>query len=216
MKRSLASLAAIVAVLICSSPAARAQGAEPDLSKAEAAKAESSHAEFSKRMFAGEVVAKKKSYACFIRRYDAAHLAQHRAQKVSAMTLLVKAEIVEDDPEVNYLFSLGVKLRNRPGKFSSGGSCGHAKVAEDENGKEYLGCGVECDGGGLSIELNEDNKSTLVKLDSIAISRDDRPNDDRRPFDGGKDDKVFKLVRVPLEQCKAMIEDDNRAVVLSE
>ena len=31
----------------------------------------------------------QKTYACFVRRYDASHLAQHPKQKVSAMKLLV-------------------------------------------------------------------------------------------------------------------------------
>ncbi|WP_213288494.1 hypothetical protein [Bradyrhizobium sp. sGM-13] len=34
----------------------------------------------------------QKTYACFVRRYDANHLAQHPKQKISAMKLLVTAE----------------------------------------------------------------------------------------------------------------------------
>ena len=38
-----------------------------------------------------------KAYACFVRRYDPDHLARHPKQKVSAMKLLVSAEIPEDE-----------------------------------------------------------------------------------------------------------------------
>jgi hypothetical protein len=42
---------------------------------------------FEVRMFAGQPG--KKAYACFLRRYDANHLAQHPKQKIAAMKLLV-------------------------------------------------------------------------------------------------------------------------------
>lgn len=34
-----------------------------------------------------------KAYACFVRRYDAEHLARHPKQKVAAMKLLISAEV---------------------------------------------------------------------------------------------------------------------------
>jgi hypothetical protein len=49
---------------------------------------------FAKRVFGRDVAAKGKTYACFTRRYDAAHLRQHPQQKTTAMKLLVSAEIV--------------------------------------------------------------------------------------------------------------------------
>ena len=51
---------------------------------------------FDNRMFAGPLG--QKTYACFVRRYDSRHLAQHPKQKVSAMKLLVTAE---NPPEEN-------------------------------------------------------------------------------------------------------------------
>jgi hypothetical protein len=45
---------------------------------------------FDNRMFAGPL--REKTYACFVRRYDASHLAQHPRLKVSAMKLMVTAE----------------------------------------------------------------------------------------------------------------------------
>ena len=52
-------------------------------------------AAFDNKMFAGPIG--QKTYACFVRRYDASHLAQHPKQKVSAMKLLVTAEIPPEE-----------------------------------------------------------------------------------------------------------------------
>jgi hypothetical protein len=74
---------------------------------------------FDTRMFAGPL--SQKTYACFVRRYDASHLAQHPKQKVSAMKLLVTAEDAPEDKTVNYSFRLGAKYRHRAGHFDSSG-----------------------------------------------------------------------------------------------
>ncbi len=65
-----------------------------------------------------------KAYACFARRYDPDHLARHPKQKVSAMKLLVTAEIPEEEKTYNYSFRLGVRYRHRWGDFDSSGFCG--------------------------------------------------------------------------------------------
>ena len=74
---------------------------------------------FDARMFAGPPG--NKAYACFVRRYDAGHLAQHPRQKVSAIKLLVSAEIPPDQETTNYSFRLGFKYRHRRGR--AGTSC---------------------------------------------------------------------------------------------
>ena len=85
-------------------------------------------AAFDNRMFAGPPGAK--AYACFVRRYDANHLARHPKQKVSAMKLLVAAEDAPEDKTTNYSFRLGVAYRHRPGNFDSSGYCNHAVATE--------------------------------------------------------------------------------------
>ena len=86
---------------------------------------------FDNRMFGGPL--SQKTYACFVRRYDASHLAQHPKQKVSAMKLLVTAEDAPEDKTVNYSFRLGFKYRHRAGNFDSSGFCNHV-VAENSGG----------------------------------------------------------------------------------
>jgi hypothetical protein len=44
----------------------------------------------------------QKTCACFVRRYDASHLAQYPKQKVSAMKLLVTSENAPEDKTVNH------------------------------------------------------------------------------------------------------------------
>jgi len=183
-------------------PATEVEAAKPDQT-------------FAKRLFGGEVTAQNKSYACFVRHYDVAHLARHPEQTVKSMKLLLAAEIVPEDAELNYGFRMDLKLRKKSGNYGTGGNCGHAKVTEDDEGREHLGCGVDCDGGRLSVELKEDNKSILVKLDTIRISRNDDDNDEGRDSLGAKDDKVFRLDRAPIEQCKSLAYDaEERAAML--
>jgi len=117
---------------------------------------------FDGRMFGATPT--KKSYACFVRKYDAQHLAQHPKQTVATMKLLMTAEIPSDATTFNYSFRLGVKFRNRPARMESFGDCGHV-VAEDTGQEVRFGCGVDCDGGGLGVALAKDDKSVMVQLE---------------------------------------------------
>lgn len=133
------------------------------------ARAEDGAYAYAKRMFAGQLAPKGPSYACFARRYDAKHLAQHPQQKVTYMRLLVSAKTVAEDPGLNYAFALGVKLRNEKENFSNGGDCGHPSVLEESAGKLALGCGIDCDGGGISVEMVNGDNSVLIRTERIAL-----------------------------------------------
>ena len=85
----------------------------------------------------------------------------------------------------------------------------HAQFA-----KEQLGCSVDCDGGGIMVELAADNKSTLVRLDSIRIWRNNKPDDEGFPLSGGADDRVFRLHRVSLEDCRSLVTDRQELAAL--
>jgi hypothetical protein len=123
--------------------------------------------EFDKRLF-GKPIGKDKAYACFVRRYDPGHLAHHPSQKVSAMKLLVSVEYPPEDKTYRYSFRLGVKYRGRKVDYDSAGDCGHV-MNEDTGNEMRLGCGIDCDGGGLGVTLAKDDKSATVELERIRI-----------------------------------------------
>ena len=161
---------------------------------------------FAQRLFAVKSV-DKKTYACFVRRYDAAHLKQHPLQKVSAMKMLMTVEKSDEDASPQYGFRLGVGFRNRPGAFSSGGSCSDAKALPD-GGRMMISCGVDCDGGALYVTLASGDKSVVVDLDQIRIWDVNKPDEDAtQSLPAGADDKSFRLDRANLEECASLAPD---------
>jgi len=146
-----------------------------------------------------------KAYACFVRRYDPDHLARHPKQKVSAMKLLVSAEIPEDEQTLNYSFRLGVKYRHRSGDFDSSGFCNHV-VAEDAGNEMRFGCGVDCEGGGINVALSKDDKSAIIRLERIRIWQNNKPDDEAEDsLVAGADDKIFRLDRADTPECASLV-----------
>jgi hypothetical protein len=169
--------------------------------------AQQAESDFAKRVFA-DSVDKPTEYACFSRHYDAQHLAEHPLQKVSVMKLLVSAERNVGDKKLAYSFRLGVNFRNRPGDFDSSGDCAHLTGDDAAKQKIDFGCGVDCDGGGIGVELASDNASVLVKLDSIAIWKGkDRDEGAAMALRGGADDRVFRLDRAANNECASLAYD---------
>jgi hypothetical protein len=106
----------------------------------------------------------------------------------------------------NYSFRLGVKFRNRPGDFDSSGDCGHSKAAEA--GQIPLDCAVDCDGGGIDVDLSPDDKAAIVKLERIRIWRNNEPDEEASmSLTAGADDHVFRLARAPLNECVSLVTD---------
>ena len=166
---------------------------------------------FDGRMFAGPL--SQKTYACFVRRYDASHLALHPKQKVSAMKLLVTAEDAPEDKTVNYSFRLGFKYRHRAGNFDSSGFCSHI-VAENSGGEIRLGCGVDCEGGGIEVAMKDD-KSALIRLERIRIWERNKPDDDAsNDLVAGADDKIFRVDRADLHECSDLVTDRKELAAL--
>ena len=164
---------------------------------------------FDNRMFGAPL--SQKTYACFVRRYDASHLAQHPKQKVSAMKLLVTAEDAPEDKTVNYSFRLGFKYRHRAGNFDSSGYCNHVVA---ESGEIRLGCGVDCDGGGIGVAMRDD-KSALIRLERIRIWERNKPDDDAsNDLVAGADDKIFRVDRVDLHECSELVTDRKELAAL--
>jgi hypothetical protein len=168
-------------------------------------------AAFDSRMFAGPL--REKTYACFVRRYDTSHLAQHPRQKVSAMKLLVTAENPPEEKTTNYSFRIGVQYRHRPGKFDSSGYCNHV-VAEDK-GNEIRYCGVDCDGGGIDVAMKDD-KSAIIRLERIVVWDRNKPDDEeaRDALLADADDKIFQVRRADLRECAELVTDREELAAL--
>jgi hypothetical protein len=157
-----------------------------------------------------------KAYACFMRRYDAEHQAQHPKQKVAAMKLLVAAEIPEGEQRLGYSFHVGVKFRHRAGDFESSGYCNHA-IAEDDGHEIRFVCGVDCDGGGLNVALSKDDKSAIVRLERVRIWNGKKPDeDDDLWLTSGADDKIFRLDRVEAQECASLVTDREELAALRQ
>ena len=97
------TLAASIAGIASPVPARVLPGTGIDTTKA---------AVFDSWMFAGTL--SERTYACFVRRYDASYLAQHLKQKVSAMKLLVTAENPPEEKITNYSFRVGAATEAPP------------------------------------------------------------------------------------------------------
>jgi hypothetical protein len=165
--------------------------------------------------FAGRLVGRTagegKASACFIRTYDAAHLASHRGQKVAAMMVLVSAEPAGATMGPAFSFSLGVKLRASGTRWEAGGACGGATPGGDGSGRiDRLTCGVDCDGGGIEIRLADD-ATAVVTIDHymrVSKSGDDAV---QKSLSAGAEDRSFRLQRTKLGDCALLIQSDKVA-----
>ena len=164
--------------------------------------------EYVTRVFGGPVSPNKKTYACFTRSYDSEHLVEHPQQKVSVMKLLLTAEKDTEENEMNYSFRLGVKYRNKTGNYDSSGDCGHGKFVDVHSSEATLGCGVDCDGGGINVSMANQDKSAIVKLERIRIWKDKNYDEDAaQDLVAGADDKTFRLDRTTLKDCETLVTD---------
>jgi hypothetical protein len=150
------------------------------------------------------------AHACFVRRYTKAHLKSHPDQNVTTMLAYVGKQ---EGNERYYSVSLQVNFRQLNKPFQISGSC-----SEDaETGR--LSCGIECDGGSLSVRVKND-QSILVDIPYSVRIFDPESMDET---DGlpkaarfGADDKLFRLDRTALSDCVPVIYDDEvKAKVIS-
>jgi len=157
---------------------------------------------FDAKVFGGPIG--DKAFACFERRYDASHLAQHRKQKVSSMKLLLTADNQPNEPTA-YAYKVGVQFRNKPGNFDGGSSCGHMV---DEDGKTAIGfvCETGCGGSGIEIAISGNNKTAIVHLDAIGVWDRKNPDGDTITLESGADDNTFRLDRVDISECAELME----------
>jgi hypothetical protein len=184
------------AMLVASSAFAHAQEGGIDKAKADRLDA---------RVFGGNPG--KKASACFVRRYDADHLARHPRQKVSALQLLLTADVDEGETELSYSYRIGVKYRDRPGDFDASGGCSHA-IASDKGNEIRFDCSEDCEDGGINVAPAKDDKSVIVRLDQIRIWQRGKPDGKATEvLRGGADDRIFRLDRSDPGDCAVLVTD---------
>ena len=155
-----------------------------------------------------------KATGCFLRRYDPAHLKARPKQRVEAIGLCVAVERLEPEEKgapVRYVygFDFAAKLKGRADILTTGGECGFSHLPPEEQ-KRVAGrpiwCGVDCDGGGVTIEPRKGGAELLLRLDRIRVASECGGGDDEsKAFDltGGADDKVFVVPRVDAKDYRA-------------
>ena len=143
------------------------------------------------------------AHACFVRHYTKAHMKSHPEQNVTDMIGFVSKQ---EGPDAYYSIQLQVNFRNMKKPFQVSGSC-----SESQDGKKSLGCGVECDGGSLSVRVKNES-SILVDIPySVRVFDPADTDEDAELPKGarfGADDKLFRLDRASLRDCVSVMYDD--------
>jgi hypothetical protein len=155
-----------------------------------------------------------KTYACFSRVYDAAHLAAHPVQKATSMKVLVKMENDKETRQPTFHFMMGVTKRASKTLLTTAGDCGQLRDGKEEGPVTRLGCGVECDGGGLGIAMGEDNRSIGVSIERIRVSPNGVSAEEGGGDFGGDDDQLFRLDRTAVADCANILDDKKEAAAV--
>lgn len=152
---------------------------------------------------------------CYARSYDAEHLKQHPKQTVTEIVLFLRyVTLGEDEVILNstadggtekqyfeYDFTLAAKVKDRSQTLYASGDCASA---------EAIGCGVACDGGGIEVEpVGGRDGTILMRLDRIRMTLGCSEGSDV-DLEGGADDRVFKLSKVPRQLCDSMQAEADR------
>jgi hypothetical protein len=202
MKRQILSATLIVIIVAATSPALAQSDLQPG---------------FDARLLA-LAPAVDKAESCFLRRYDAQHLKAHPRQRVEAVGLCIDVERIlpeeKADPiRYRYNFSFAAKIKGRAKPATTGGECGYAYTPATEQPPrtgQAIHCGVDCDGGGVTVEARKGGVELLVRLDRIRVAAgcgSDDEEDESKAFDltGGADDKAFLMPKVDASAYKAFV-----------
>lgn len=140
-------------------------------------------------------------HICYARTYSADHLKQHPKQTVTEIAFRLAYYRHEPDEfyqqgQRNYYFAMLAKRRGSSRTLTAMGECG-------PNG-DRIGCGVECDGGGVSVSRRSGDR-ILVSLGENGRIRMSEGCDegDAVDLESGEDDREFLLSRVEDAACPA-------------
>lgn len=151
------------------------------------------------------------AHACFVRHYTKAHLKSHPDQNVTDMIAYVGKQT---GPDPYYMINLQVNFRQLPKPFQVSGNC-----SQSTDGMQTLGCGVECDGGSLSVRVKNQSAILVEIPDSVRLfdpSSNNEFEDLPKGARFGSDDKLFRLDRTDLQDCLSIIYDEEiKAKVMS-
>ena len=150
-----------------------------------------------------------KTFACFARVYDEAHLTAHPGQNVRALHTLVTAYLTNG--ERFYQLRIGLQLRGRPETFTTTGECGEGSVPDT------VRSGAVCAGPGGPLRLALEGKDPVLMTLSGAAEfwRPSPPDPNNTLKDAlGPDDTVFRLDRSRLSDCDDQFFDDERKALI--
>ena len=122
--------------------------------------------------------------ACFARTYDAEHLKNHPKQTVTEMQFRLTYYIHEPDEfspqgQRNYYFELKARQKGQSRMLTAAGDCDPA------DGGKAIFCGVDCDGGGVTVSRTGDAGKILVDLRAVGRLRMTLSCDGERGGHGG-------------------------------
>ncbi len=101
----------------------------------------------------------------------------------------------------NYDFTLAAKVKDRSQTLYASGDC---------TSGEGIGCGVDCDGGGIELEpIAGKPDELLVRLERIRMTLGCGEGQEVE-LEGGTDDRLFKLTKAPRPLGEALKARANR------
>jgi hypothetical protein len=137
---------------------------------------------------------------CLARDYDAAHLAAHPRQRVASVLLWVARP---DLGGARHEARIAMRFRSETGWRRAVTECRVQGAA----GRQH--CGVECDGGGFSLEAGARPEERRLRPDRHGLelreSCGDGGTEDAVRLDPEPDDRLFLLRVVPAETCRAVL-----------
>jgi hypothetical protein len=141
-----------------------------------------------------------KTFACFTRVYDDAHLAAHPQQNARAMEAL--AVVYSAAARESYQLRMGFRFRGRPEEFTTVAECGGAVCAGPPPGS-------------MRVALDDDG-SVLMNIPDGAHLWRPGPPDPKNTLDDafGPDDKVFRLTRTDVSACAEQMFDYEKRTLL--